>query len=246
MIQLEGLCEFPHINVGDDLCSILINYIKTSQMELLDNDILCIASKVVSLAEKRIIRLSDITPSELAINISQRIPRKDPRVIQLIIDETKDATGSKLDISGNYIGAWLPSGLKLTSAGVDRLNNDYISLLPESPDESARKIGTAIYNSFGVNVAILITDSDGRIDKRGATQIAVGSFGLPPLRITKCLDTTTGKTKNNEETVCDMLAAASALIMGQRGTNKPIVRVRGVSYKFDKEISIKTAIAKND
>jgi len=129
----------------------------------------------------------------------------------------------------------------LTSSGVDKNGPEEVILLPEDADASARVIGKTILEATGINVGVIITDSDGRIDKKGATQIAIGIYGLPPIRSTETIDET-GKPKVSEETVCDMLAASAALIMGQRGTNKPAVLIRGYDYKFDKNSSIRQAL----
>ena len=69
-------------------------------------------------------------PTSLARKIQQRISRKDERLIQVIIYQTSDPTGSKLEISGNHIGAWLPNGLFLTSGGVDKGKNNTAVTLP--------------------------------------------------------------------------------------------------------------------
>lgn len=51
----------------------------------------------------------------------------------MIIDQTDDPTGSKLEICGNHFGAWLPNGLFLTSGGVDKSkNNTAITLPPQT------------------------------------------------------------------------------------------------------------------
>ena len=91
---------------------------------------------------------------------------------------------------------------------------------------------------FGVNVGVIITDSDGRVDKLGATQVAIGVYGIPPLRYNKAFDLITKKEKQISETICDMLAASAGLLMGQRGQNKPVVIISGFEFDFDKNSSI--------
>lgn len=188
----------------------------------------------------RDIALSNVKPSELANEIHQKIPRKDPRIIQKMIDETGDPTGNKLDINieNQYIGAWLPNGMRLTSAGIDKIDSNHVMLLPENPDLSAKKISEIVQQKLNVRVGVIITDSDGRIEKLGSTQIAIGLYGIPALRVSESVDPATGKIKKSEETFCDLLAATAALIMGQRGTNKPIVRISGIDYIFNESSRI--------
>lgn len=164
------------------------------------------------------------------------MPRKDPRLIQVIIDQTQDPTGKKLQIENNFIGAFLPNGLFLTSGGVDKYHDNIVLTLPHNCDKIARNISVRIQQELGIKLAVIITDSDGRIDKVGATQVAVGLYGISGLR------KTTFKEKSNVETICDMLAAASGLIMGQRGSGFPLVKISGYEYDFNSNAKLIHAI----
>lgn len=102
--------------------------------------------------------------------------------------------------------------------------------------EIAKKISKDIFDQLKVRVAIIITDSDGRIDKKGATQVAVGLYGISGLRKSRYED------KTNVETICDMLAASAGLLMGQKGKMLPIVKIHGIDYVFDKSAIIRDAV----
>lgn len=243
-ISIEAIPNMPQITAGDDIGEIIVSRSQEADFELREHDILCIASKAVSSAEDNVIRLDAIEPTDVARKIHERIPRKDVRAVQAIIDATGELSGSRLEVKDNYVGGWLPNGLFLTSAGVDKLGSEELILLPENADKSARSIGRRILELTGVNVAVIITDSEGRPDKRGSAQIAVGVYGISPLRVSE-VKNESGKTKKSEETVCDMLAASAALLMGQRGFNKPVVRINGFSYEFDSEATIDDALNGN-
>lgn len=124
----------------------------------------------------------------------------------------------------------------LTSAGVDKLDANTAMVLPRNCDEIAKKISEDIFDQLKVRVAIIITDSDGRIDKKGATQVAVGLYGISGLRKSRYED------KTNVETICDMLAGSAGLLMGQRGKRLPIVKIHGMDYVFDKTATIRDAV----
>lgn len=91
-------------------------------------------------------------------------------------------------------------------------------------------------------MAVVITDSDGREDKRGATQVAIGIYGIPPLRKTAVIDSNGETIKFQEETLCDMIAASAGLVMGQRGTGIPAVIIKGIEYEWSETTNIKDAI----
>ena len=235
-ITVETLPNIPYIESGQEIGDILLTAIKSAGIILEENDIICVASKAVSIAEQRQINLVDVDAGEIAKQIHERVPRKDVRTLQLMIDETGKPDGSRLEIQGNYIAGWLPNGLRLTSAGVDKMSAETVILLPENSDESAKRIGQRILESTGIN---------GREDKKGATQLAIGVYGVPPLRVTESISDE-GKTQVAEETLCDMVAASAALIMGQRGTNKPAVLIRGIDYEFNPNVVIQDALNETD
>ncbi len=236
MITIEALHNFPKIEKKRNLSAEIIKTIQKEAFTIHNNDILCITSKLISKSEGLFVDLKSINPSQLALRLHQQIPRKDPRLIQIIIDQTSDKSGKKLQISKNFIGGWLPNGLFLTSAGVDKIDAGTAIVLPKNCDEIAKRISDDIFDQLKVRVAIIITDSDGRIDKKGATQVAIGLYGVSGLRKSQYQD------KTNVETICDMLAASAGLLMGQKGKMLPIVKVHGIDYVFDKFATIRDAV----
>lgn len=236
MITIEALHNFPKIERKCNLSAEIIRTIKNEGFNIRDNDVLCIASKLISKSAGLFVYLKSINPSQLALRLHQQIPRKDPRLIQIIIDQTSDKSGKKLQISKNFIGGWLPNGLFLTSAGVDKIDAGTAIVLPKNCDEIAKRISDDIFDQLKVRVAIIITDSDGRIDKKGATQVAIGLYGVSGLRKSQYQD------KTNVETICDMLAASAGLLMGQKGKMLPIVKIHGIDYVFDKSTIIRDAV----
>ena len=236
MITIEALHNFPKIEKKCNLSAEIIKTIQKEAFTIHNNDILCIASKLISKSEGLFVDLQSINPSQLALRLHQQIPRKDPRLFQIIIDQTSDKSGKKLQISKNFIGGWLPNGLFLTSAGVDKIDAGTAIVLCINCDEIAKRLSDDIFDQLKVRVAIIITDSDGRIDKKGATQVAIGLYGVSGLRKSQYQD------KTNVETICDMLAASAGLLMGQKGKMLPIVKIHGIDYVFDKFATIRDAV----
>lgn len=223
MITIQGLHNVPQIIDVCNLPNILVKTIQNEKLAVKTGDVICVASKICSMAEGNVIDLSEVIPSLLAQKIHAQIPQKDSRLIQVIIDQTGDPTGKRLEISGKHIGAWLPNGLFLTSAGVDKGPNNTAITLPHDCDQTAQKISAAFLQELGVRVSVIVTDSDGRVDKKGANQVAVGLFGLNGLRI--------NEKRHTAETLCDLLAAAAGIVMGQRGVNIPVACIHGLNVK---------------
>ncbi len=49
------------------------------------------------------------------------------------------------------------------------------------------------------------------------------------------IDPQGGKTKRQEETLTDLVAAAAGLILGQRGRGAPVAVLRGIAYEHSDE-----------
>jgi len=242
-ITVEAIPGIPHIIEGDNIGLVIVEAARLNNFKFLDNDILCVASKAVSMAEGRQMSLVDVEVGEVAQKIHEQVPLKDPRALQIILDQTGEPDGSRIELHSNYIAGWLPNGMRLTSSGVDKLTKDEVILLPEDSDKSAKVISKTILDQTGVRVSVIVTDSDGRVDKVGSTQLAIGLYGVPALRRSETIDAR-GEASYAYETICDLLAGSAALIMGQRGTNKPVVVIRGHEYDFTETSSISDALSR--
>lgn len=216
---------FPTIEPGDDLAAAITAALHAADISLQNRDVVIIASKVVSIAEKRYVDLTSVTPSLEALELSTRTG-KPATIVQLILDES---VAHFLATDRGPIIATHKLGYRLTSAGIDRAGTDGAWLLPADPDASARALRDALTDATGAEVAVVIADSDGRADRRGATVISIGAAGIAPLRVSEHSDG--GRTKQQEETLTDLVAAAGGLILGQRGRGAPVAILRGLAYE---------------
>jgi coenzyme F420-0:L-glutamate ligase/coenzyme F420-1:gamma-L-glutamate ligase len=228
--------NIPEIKEGDDIGALIVGEMNNLG-GVFQNDIYVISSKVVSKAEGRVVDLRDITPTEEALRLYQILGRKSPKIIQLILDESQSYEIKK----GPVIISKHRLGFFLTSAGVDVLDNNTAILLPQDPDKSAANIREQIENLTNKTVAIVISDSEGRPDRKGAGAISIGVSGINPLRINK-VPLEEGGFKKTEETISDLLSAQAALIMGQRGKNVPVVCIRGFKFEYNPEATLHSII----
>jgi coenzyme F420-0:L-glutamate ligase/coenzyme F420-1:gamma-L-glutamate ligase len=211
---------FPEIQPGDDLGATITGVLTRTGTRLRDGDILVVASKVVSIAEKRYVDLASVAPGPEALGISAQTG-KPAEIVQLILD---NSTGHFLAAEHGPIIARHALGYQLTSAGIDRAGTTGAWLLPANPDASARALRDTLVSNIGADIAVVIADSDGRPDRRGATVISIGAAGVGPLRITEHAG------KQQEETFTDLIAATAGIILGQRGRGAPVVVLRGISH----------------
>ncbi|MGA5584543.1 coenzyme F420-0:L-glutamate ligase [Streptomyces thermodiastaticus] len=206
--------------MGDDLAGTIIDVLPRTGTALQDGDIVVIASKAASIAEKRYIDLGTVIPGLEAQELVGRTGKPAP-LVQLIIDSADDyflATPNVPIIARHRLGH------QLTFAGIDHAGTEGAWLRPADPDASARALRDALITHTGADVAVVIADSDGRADRRGATVISIGAAGIAPLRITE------HGGKRQEETFTDLIAAAAGIILGRRGRGAPVAALRGIAH----------------
>ena len=218
------------IESSDDISKLIIN-----STDLNDGDIIVIAQKIISKQEGRIIDLSSVTPSLLAEGISSQY-HKDPRIVELILSESKRIVRMKNQI----IIVQTNHGFICANAGVDESNvkNGYAILLPVDSDMSAKIIREKIKLNTDKNVAIIISDTFGRPFRMGQTNCAIGISGLSPLLdYAGTLDSFGKILRVTEIAVADEFSAAAELVMGKT-LKCPVAIIRDYSFNFgDHEIS---------
>ncbi|MCH7876804.1 MAG: coenzyme F420-0:L-glutamate ligase, partial [Thaumarchaeota archaeon] len=212
----------------DDLSELIL-----MSSELCDGDILVVAQKIVSKQEGRIVNLSTVTPSLLSEGISSQY-RKDPRIIELILSETKRIVRMKNGI----IIVETNNGIICANAGVDESNvkSGYATLLPINSDISAQIIRNKIREKTNKNVAVIISDTFGRPFRMGQTNCAIGISGLNPiLNYAGTLDSFKKILRITEIAVADELSSAAELVMG-KALKCPVAIIRDYSFKIEDHV----------
>jgi len=104
-----------------------------------------------------------------------------------------------------------------------------VVLLPEDPDESARRLRKALRARLGVSVGVIVTDTMGRPWRAGQTDTAIGAAGVLPLRDHRGEQDVFGNTLEvTVAAVADEIAAASDLVKG-KALQIPVAVVRGLA-----------------
>ena len=227
MISIIGLEGIPLIQRGDDLGRIIVEAAERQKVGIEDNDIIVVTQKIVSKAEGRLVDLKEIEPSEFAKEIADRTDR-DPRHVEVILRDTSRIVKMKRGI----LITETKHGFVSANAGVDRSNVEegLVSLLPEDPDESARRIRDEIREITGKETAVIITDTWGRPWRLGQVDFAIGLAGMSPFRDYRGETDMFGYTLSvTNIAVADELASAAELVKGKlRGI--PVVIIRGYDY----------------
>ena len=196
--------------------------------EIQDDDILVFSQKIVSKNEDRIISLASVNPSLLANGISSSYD-KDPRLIELILSESKRI----VRMENGIIIVETNHGFVCANAGIDESNvqDGYATLLPEDPDRSANLLKEKIEQKTGKNIAVIISDTFGRPFRLGQTDVAIGVAGIEPILDYSGKPDTFGKIMQvTAIAIADEICSATELVMG-KVEKCPVAIVR--NYKFD-------------
>lgn len=233
-LTVEPIRGIPLIEPGDALGRILADRAEDCGWSFEDGDILVLAQKIVSKAEGRLVNLCDVTPSPEAIEYARKA-EKDPRFVELVLRES----ASVLRVRPGTIIVEHRLGFVCANAGIDHSNvhgawgdpNEWVLLLPEDPDRSAREIQAALLALTGKQVGVMIIDSHGRAWRLGTAGVAIGLAGVPGLVDMRGKPDLFGyQLRVTTIAAADELAGAASLVMGQADERIPAVAVRGFPY----------------
>ena len=224
VLTLVGLDGIPEIAPGDNLAHFIGDAIERSGLGLVAGDVLVVTHKIVSKAEGRLVRLTEVEPSVLARELAERFG-KDPRQVEVVLRESKRI----VRMDRGVIISETAHGLICANAGVDASNvaPETVCLLPIDPDASAAHLRDALAARFGVAPGIVISDSFGRPWRVGIVNVAIGIAGLAPLADYRGHTDAAGYELHvSVLAVADEVAAAAELVMNKLDA-RPVVLVRG-------------------
>ncbi len=235
-LDLNQLFDIPLVQEGNNIAEILYKSAMNQAIWFENGDILAVTSKIISKAEGRMVNLNDVDSSEKAMEIG-KITEKDPRLIELILSESKEiirATKQTIIVEHRL-------GFICANAGIDHSNvqgkygdkEDWYLLLPHSPDNSAEIIRKYIGQKTGKEIGVIIIDSHGRPWRRGTVGVIIGTSRVPALIDLRGRSDLFGyHLKITEVAAGDELAAAASLMMGQADEKIPAIHVRGFPYQL--------------
>lgn len=212
----------PHrFRGGDDLVVVLLAALDAADERVVDGDVVCVASKVVALAEGAL-----ITPPATDTDSDVADPREVVR--RLARDRAAEVVAD---------AAWVTvtrthHGFVAANGGIDRSNvpGEAWLDLPEDPDASAEALRTTIRARTGCDVGVIVTDTFGRPWRLGQTDVALGAAGVAVLRDERGSTDLDGRTLGvTMSAVGDAIAAAADLVRSKASAT-PFVLVRGLAH----------------
>lgn len=237
-MRFRALPGIPLIQPGDDLAAIIAAAALADGLVIREDDVVIIAQKVVSKAEGRVVKLSDVVPSPAANDLASRTGRP-AALCQLYLDESRAITAVK----GRHVVTVHRLGYVGTGAGIDMSNvadrsEGYAALLPADPDASARQIREGLRRLAGASPAVIIIDSFGSPYRQGAYGAAIGIAGIRHLEEPDGESDLFGNVSKPQMNRVDEIASAGSILMGQTSAAQPVIVGRGVPYTADENARI--------
>jgi coenzyme F420-0:L-glutamate ligase / coenzyme F420-1:gamma-L-glutamate ligase len=224
VIGVEGL---PEIVPGQDLAPMIIEAARRQRTPIEGRDLLVISQKIISKAEGRIVRLSDVTVSASARSVAEEIGR-DPRLVEVILGESRRIVRKDKGV----LIVETHHGWVCANAGVDQSNvdADTACLLPEDSDRSARALRDRLRSLTGHDLAIIVADTFGRPWREGLVNVAIGLAGFEPIVSYLGQEDPAGHVlQATILALADELASAAEPVMGKLD-RVPVAIVRGLAW----------------
>lgn len=240
VMPVRGL---PEVSEGTKLGELIAEH-----AELEPGDVVVISQKIVSKAEGRVVRLSEVTPSERAQQLGKELG-KEVALVELVLSESAEVLRAERGI----LITRTKHGFVCANAGIDSSNlpqDGAVCLLPIDPDASARAIRTELTTAIegpGMGVAgpsqplsadthprpllaVVVADSFGRAWRLGQTEVAIGCAGILPLDDWRGRADASGRELSATViAIADEVAAAADLVRA-KDSEVPAAVVRGLSH----------------
>jgi len=244
-VEVIGVTGIPIVKPGDDLPRLIVKAAERQGTPIRDGDVIVVSHIIVSRAEGRMVNLREVKPSPFAENVAESLG-KDPRLVEVILRESK----SIIRMGRGHLITETRQGFVCANSGVDQSNvpgEDVVALLPEDPDESARRIREGVERLTGRRVAVIVSDTHGRPLREGEINVAIGVSGMKPLRDRRGERDLFGYILRVKRTaVADEIASAAELVIGQADEGIPVAIVRGYEFEPSEDATARDLIMPRD
>ena len=227
--QAVALAGIPLVQPGDNLVGLILQAVQRANLELANDDVLVISSKIVSKAEGRFARVDSVIPTPEAMQYADA-SGKDPRIVQLVLNESRLVSR----VSRGVLVTEHRLGFVSANAGIDQSNvensDEQVLLLPRDPDGTAALLRQAFQTRTGANIAIVISDTHGRPFRFGNVGVAIGVAGMQALTDLRGQKDLFGRELQiTQQGYADLVSSAAHLLCGEAAEGLPVVLIRGLA-----------------
>ncbi len=208
-----------------NLFEVLDKYLKSLE----ERQIVVITSKIVSICEGRVVKISKLDSNELNKFVSDEMNKAEKKDLirqeaEYFLPPEENKYNITLTIKGNLL---------IPTAGIDESNgNGYYILWPKDSQKTANAVRKYLGQKFSVKkVGVIITDSKTTPLRWGTTGVALTHSGF------RCLNNYIGKLdifgrkfEMQKANVLDALAASAVLVMGEGSEQTPLAVIEDIPF----------------
>lgn len=219
-VTVTPLVGVPEVRAGDHLAALVVAALDAAGLDLADDDVLVISSKVVS----------------KALGLSHQGADKDV----VVAGETRRVLAERVTPAGVTRVVESQAGPVMAAAGVDASNTgdqDTLLLLPHDPDLTTRRLRADLVEAWhdhtgqDVRLGVILSDTAGRPWRVGQTDFALGAAGVPVVDdLRGRLDADGRELQATIRCIADEVAAAADLVKG-KDRHVPVALVRGLDLR---------------
>ncbi len=221
-LRVVGVPGMPEVSEGMNVGELI-----AERIDIAEGDVVVVSQKIVSKAEGRVRRLSTATPGDEAKRLAAEL-KKEPALVELILAESREVLRAERGV----LITETHHGFVCANAGIDTSNlpeAETVSLLPEDPDGSARRIRAQIQEVAGFAAAVIVSDSFGRAWRLGQAEVAIGCAGITPLDDWRGRADASGRELEATLIAIADEAAAAADLVRNKVSRVPAAIVRGLA-----------------
>lgn len=223
-LRVLAVVGLPEIGQGAQVGRLI-----AERAELGKADVVVVSQKIVSKAEGRVRRLSEVLIGAEARRLAARVG-KEAALVQLILEESSEVLRAERGV----LITETRNGIVCANAGIDSSNlaeAGTVSLLPVDPDASARRLRA----EAGGEAAVVISDSIGRAWRLGQAEVAIGCAGLRPLDDWRGRSDAAGRLLRATMIAIADEAAAAADLVRDKASRIPAAIVRGLGRYVEED-----------
>lgn len=220
------------IGIGDRVVDAILKSLRQANLTLRHGDVLVITSKIVSYEQKRLVKLSDATPSKRAKELAKKFSLK-PEYVELVLREADVIYGG-----ADHVILTLKDSMLVANAGIDNKNSPdgWVALWPENLENWVSRFRKDIRQKSGANVGVLVIDSTCMPLRIGTVGIALAVSGFKPIKDHRGETDLYGKPiVITQHAVAHNLAATAHLVIGEAVEQTPAALVRGAPLEMNDE-----------
>jgi coenzyme F420-0:L-glutamate ligase len=213
----------PLITVDSDLNSVLVDSL---DQPLYDGQVICVASKVIAIAQQRLVKLDQVVISDQARQLPPLVHPKDPAARLALAELVVREADHIFPYENTFVYLTLKDHALVANAGIDLSNvpPGHAVLWPEDPWDWANQFRSLLMKHFGISkLGVVVTDSHLSPLRRGVTGMAVAFSGIVGIQSEIGVEDLYGKPLAfTEKAVAHDLASTAVLISGEANECSPL------------------------